>query len=89
MEERPLLAVIIITAFAVVVTLATVYISLTGYIDPEIIGTMTTEEIQIYLSGQYVPFYLIPVLAFVGLIVGTVSFSMVSGNNRINKKDTI
>jgi uncharacterized membrane protein len=87
MKERPLLAVVIITVFAVIVTVATVYISLTGYIDPEIIGTMTTEEIQIYLSGQYVPFYLIPVLAFVGLIVGTASFSMMSGNNGIKKKD--
>ena len=88
MEERPLLAVVIITVFAVVVTVITVYISLTGYIDPEIIGTMTTEEIQIYLAGQYVPFYLIPVLAFVGLAVGTVSFSLMSGNNSIMKKDT-
>jgi len=87
MKERPLLAVVIITVFAVIVTVATVYISLTGYIDPEIIGTMTTEEIQIYLAGQYVPFYLIPVLAFMGLIVGTISFSMMSGNQTIKKKD--
>lgn len=88
MEERPLLAVTIIIVFAVIVTVATVYISLTGYIDPEIIGTMTTEEIQIYLAGQYVPFYLIPVLAFAGLIVGTVSFSLMLGNQKIRKKDT-
>jgi uncharacterized membrane protein len=88
MEHGPMISIIIIAVFAVIVTVLTIRISLTGYIDPEIIGTMTTEEIQIYLSGQSIPFYLIPVLAFLGLVVGTVSFSLMSGNQKIKKNNT-
>ena len=93
MKDNIFIGLIVILIFAVAVSLITIMTVLSGmeYTNPELIGTMTTEEIQIYLSemGSYhfSLYLIIPLLAFAGLIIGIFSYKIMSGNS-ITEKDT-
>ncbi|MBN2042794.1 MAG: hypothetical protein JW754_03230 [Candidatus Aenigmarchaeota archaeon] len=84
MKDGNLVGVIIIIFFAVSITLVTMNMVMTTSetLDPELVGTMTTEEIQLYLSergsSNMLLLYLIPLLAFAGLLVGVISYRFMS-----------
>ncbi len=93
MKEGNLIGIIIIVAFAISITFVTMQMVMNASetLDPELIGTMTTEEIQLYLaergSSDLTLLYLLPLLAFSGLIVGVVSYRFMS-NGQIPKTET-
>ena len=80
--NRMFYGIMLIAGFSIVVAAFTLYFALAGYLDPELIGTMTTEEIQLYVSQNSTPYYLIPVLSLIGLVVGSLAFQFLSNGEK-------
>lgn len=81
MVEKSFSGIVIVILFALAVASVSLYYS-SQAIDPEILGTMTTEEIQLYVSGKgQLPLYIIPLLSFIGLLAGAFSYSVMNSHS--------
>ena len=88
-----MLGIVIIILFALLVSTITMYIAYSRLDrpDPEVLGTMTTEEIQVYIaefqSSRVPMFWVLPLMAFVGILVGSVSYMIM--NSKVEMKNTV
>ena len=71
--NRMFYGIMLIAGFSIVVAAFTLYFALAGYLDPELIGT---------ISQNSTPYYLIPVLSLIGLVVGSLAFQFLSNGEK-------
>ncbi len=95
MKDGNLVGIILIVAFAISITLVTMQMVMntSETLDPELLGTMTTEEIQIYIaengSSNIMVLYFLPLLAFAGLLVGVISYRFMSDSKIPERKEKV